>query len=250
ISATDDTGRDVLRRITSRDGKYIDTFHRTDAGVADVHSLTLDFGKAAPSNRAFLVLSGWVDWPDGSTFMAAAQEHKEGLMLPSLQVMNAAGKWQTVIQDMGMPSGKPKSIVVDVSGKFLSDSRKIRIVTNLCVYWDEIFLSEDTAAPVVKLKALPTESADLGYRGFSKVTITPGRAQPEQFDYAQWTPQTMWNPTPGLYTRYGEVGDLVRRVDDRMVIMGSGDELKLLFSARQLPKLQNGWSRDFLLLVD
>jgi tetratricopeptide (TPR) repeat protein len=250
VSAWDDAGRDVLQRITSRDGKYVDSFHRTDAGVADVHSLILDFGKAATSNRAVLVLNGWVDWPDGSTFLATAQERKEGLVLPSLQVKNAAGQWETVIQDMGMPSGKPKSIVVDLAGKFLSASREVRIVTNLCVYWDEIFLSEDTAAPPVKLNALLTESADLNYRGFSRATITPARTQPEQFDYEKWTPVTMWNPTPGLYTRYGDVGDLVRRVDDRMVIMGAGDELKLLFSARDLPKPKNGWSRDFLLLVD
>ena len=33
-----------------------------------------DFGDAAPGNRAILILNGWVDWPDGSTFRAAAQE--------------------------------------------------------------------------------------------------------------------------------------------------------------------------------
>ena len=32
--------------------------------------------------------------------------------------------------------------------------------------------------------------------------------------------------------------------------MGSGDELKLTFPASQLPRLPDGWSRDFLLLVD
>jgi len=39
-------------------------------------------------------------------------------------------------------------------------------------------------------------------------------------------------------------------VDDRLVIMGSGDELRLLFPARNLPALQSGWKRDYLLLVD
>ena len=50
-----------------------------------------------------------------------------------------------MVQDMGIPSGKPKTIVVDLTGKFLSRSRKLRIVTNLCVYWDEIFLLQDAA---------------------------------------------------------------------------------------------------------
>ncbi len=75
---------------------------------------------------------------------AASQETKEGLILPYLQVKDAQGKWKTVIEDMGIPAGKPKTISVDLTGKFLSASREVRIVTNLCVYWDEIFLSEDT----------------------------------------------------------------------------------------------------------
>lgn len=35
------------------------------------------------------------------------------------------GRWRTVIGDMGMmPAGKPKTIAVDLSGKFLSASRR------------------------------------------------------------------------------------------------------------------------------
>jgi hypothetical protein len=59
-----------------------------------------------------------------------------------------------------------------------------------------------------------------------------------------------WNPTPGMYTRYGDVRELVQEADDRMVIMGSGDELQLAYEAAGLPPLPRGWTRDFLLLVD
>ena len=52
---------------------------------------------------------------------------------------------------MGIPAGKPKTIAVDLTGKFLSASREVRIVTNLCVYWDEIFLAEATGEPPVAL---------------------------------------------------------------------------------------------------
>ena len=34
----------------------------------------------------------------------------------------------------------------------------------------------------------------------------------------------MWNPVAGLYTRYGDVRELLAAPDDRFVIMGSGDE--------------------------
>jgi tetratricopeptide (TPR) repeat protein len=249
-SAREDNGRDVTSMILKRDRVYPDGFRRTYSGVADMHHLDLDFGNAAPGNRAVLILNGWVDWADGSTFLAAAQEKPGGLVLPYVQVKDAAGTWKTVIPDMGIPSGKPKTIAVDLTGKFLSSSREVRIVTNLCVYWDEIFLSEDDAAPTVQMTPINAQVANLRFRGFSQPTIHPERKQPESFNYSSKMLISMWNPTPGLYTHYGDVRDLLESIDDRMVIMGSGDEVRLLFPAADLPALRDGWTRDFLLLVD
>jgi hypothetical protein len=126
----------------------------------------------------------------------------------------------------------------------------VRIVTNLCVYWDEIFLIENAAAPKATLTAMDSDRADLRFRGFSKAAIHPERKQPESFDYAQVAPASMWNPTPGMYTRFGDVLPLIGALDDRLVIMGSGDELRLHFPAARLPGLPSGWKRDFLLFVD
>src|SRR5437879_9490412 len=182
--------------------------------------------------------------------MAAAQESKDGLVPPYLQVKDARGEWKTVIEDMGMPDGKPKTISVDLTGKFLSASREVRLVTNLCVYWDEVFLIEDSSAPKVTLTAMDADSAELRFRGFSKATIHPERKQPETFDYARVAPASMWNPTPGVYTRYGDVRPLIEALDDRLAILGSGDELRLRFPASSLPGLPAGWKRDFLLFVD
>ena len=250
VSARDQRGEDVLDLVMHRDQRYPDTFRRTRGGTAEPWHLDLDFGKAAPDNKAILVLNGWVDWADGSTFLQASQESKMGLMTPSLQVKDVQGRWKTVIEDMGMPAGKPKTIVVDLTGKFLSKSREVRIVTNLCVYWDEIFLGENPAAPRTRLTNVPMTTADLHFRGFSRVAIHPERKQPERFFYEHARAETMWNPTPGLYTRYGEVQSLLNNVDDRLVLMGSGDEARLRFNARSLPALPEGWRRDFLLKVD
>jgi hypothetical protein len=250
VRALDDGGRDVRRALLARDQVYPDRFARSYSGVAEPHVLDLDFGSAARDNRAVLILNGWVDWADGSTFLGASQEDPRGLMLPSLQVKDAAGRWTTVVEDMGIPAGKPKTISVDLTGKFLSASREVRIVTNLCVYWDEIFLIESSAAPRTVLTPIDASSVDLRFRGFSAVTIDPERTQPESFDYSQVSPFSMWNPTPGLYTRYGEVAPLLGGIDDRLVIMGSGDEIALTFPAARLPALPRGWTRDFLLLVD
>jgi len=250
VTAVDDGGRDVRPALLARDQRYPDRFARSYSGVAAPHVLDLDFGTAARDNRAVLILNGWVDWADGSTFLGASQEDPRGLMLPSLQVKDASGTWTTVVEDMGIPAGKPKTIAVDLTGKFLSASREVRIVTNLCVYWDEIFLIESSAPPRTALTPVDASHVDLRFRGFSAVTIDPERTQPESFDYSQVSPLSMWNPTPGLYTRYGDVTPLLKTIDDRLVIMGSGDEIALTFPAAGLPPLPRGWTRDFLLLVD
>jgi len=123
-------------------------------------------------------------------------------------------------------------------------------VTNLCLYWDEIFLSEELAPPPVRLTSLEAAPAELRFHGFSAQSAHPERKQPERFLYPAASPIPPWNPTPGAYTRYGEVSELLRAPDDRYVIMASGDELRLRFRATGLPPLPRGWQRDFLLLVD
>ena len=248
-AARDGHGTDVRAALLARDQRYPDAFQRDHAGVAELHTLDLDFAGAAPDGKATLVLQGWVDWADGSTFLAATQAHRD-LVFPYLQVKDRQGNWKTVIEDMGMPSGKPKPMAVDLTGKFLSASREVRIVTSMCVYWDEIYLFENNVPPRTHLTEIAMSSADLHFRGFSRATIHPERKQPESFDYQRVSPTTMWNPTPGKYTRYGSMEDLLREPDDRMVVMGSGDEIRMRFPAAGLPALPSGWRRDYLLLVD
>lgn len=242
-------GADVLAALRARDQIYVDNFPRNFQNVAAMHSLELDFASAAADNRAFLVLNGWVDWADGSTFLAQEQAGKS-LTPPYLQVRNAQGKWQTVIADMGMPSGKTKTLAVDLTGKFLTANREIRIVTNMCVFWDEIFLGEDASTPAVKLTPLPALSAVLRYHGFSTSIIHPERKKPEHFLYQPTTVLSFWNPTSGYYTRYGDVRSLIQEPDDRLAIMGAADEVALEFDATAAPPLPNGWKRDYLLRVE
>ncbi len=245
-AARDDRGTDVLPLLGLKDQRYPADFERSETGIAALHTLDLDFASAAPNGTALLLLNGWVDWPDGSTFLRASQESKSGLVMPYLQVQDKAGVWKTILADMGMPAGKPKTIAVPI--RFLSGSRKVRIVTNLCVYWDEIFLSEGGPAGPLTKQLLPLDSADLRFRGFSESHIDAQRKQPDTFFYSRVTPTSFWNPTPGLYTKFGTVKTLLQNVDDQPVIMGSGDEVRLQFLGASMPPA--GWQRDFLLKVD
>ena len=80
--------------------------------------------------------------------------------------------------------------------------------------------------------------------------LDPQRRQPERFLYQSVALASQWNPVRGMYTRYGDVRTLIRSLDDRLVILGSGDEMTLKFPSTALPSLAAGWTREFLLLVD
>ncbi len=249
VAARDQLRREVRDRLLAADGAYVDGFRRNYSGIGEMHTLELDFAPTTDAASAVLILSGWVDWADGSTFLGLAQERGDGLVMPYLQVRTHEGGWQTVIEDMGIPAGKPKTIAVDLSEAWSKGGRQFRIVTNLCLYWDEVFLI-DALTPSVRLDPLQAQEAKLRFRGFSRAVVHEKRLQPERFVYADLRATSMWNPTPGRYTRYGEVRSLLWATDDRMVIMGSGDELALSFDATALPPLKPGWRRDFLLFVD
>ena len=250
IRALDGHGHDVLDRLLRRDGHYADDFERDFANRAESHSLTLDFSGFPERDPMMLFLHGWVDWADASRIVAGSQTQRDQLQLPYLQVKDENGRWGTVIKDMGLPAGGPRTIAVDLTGKFLSDSREVRIATNLCLYWDEVFAAPKQEAGKTALTQLLPETARLGFRGFSRVELHAERMQPERFHYASVSPTTMWNPTRGDYTRYGPVRELLSSIDDRFVILGAGDELTLRFPALSLPELPPGWKRDFLLFVD
>jgi hypothetical protein len=50
-------------------------------------------------------------------------------------------QWETIIENIGFPQGKDKTIITDLSGKFLSGNHQVLIVTNMETYWDQAFFS-------------------------------------------------------------------------------------------------------------
>lgn len=167
---------------------------------------------------------------------------------PYLQVRDGDGKWVTVVPDMGLPSGTSRTMRVDLTGKFLSADHHVRIVTNLCVYWDRIFftMNERRLRPSSEAAGL---SANLHYRGFSTPHSDPAQIKPDEVNYAELDDNAPWDPAPGIYTRYGDVRPVVERRDDQVVVMGPGDELSLAFDAHAFPAPHLGWQRDFFLYL-
>jgi hypothetical protein len=143
--------------------------------------------------------------------------------------------------------GKDKTVIVDLKGKFLSNDHRIRIRTNMEIYWDHAFFSvTSTSAPLVSTRLDPS-TADLGYRGFSKSFRMGGRYGPHWFDYASVDETPRWRDLIGDYTRYGNVLPLLLASDSKYIISNAGDETALSFSAAKLPTLPAGWKRDFMI---
>jgi tetratricopeptide (TPR) repeat protein len=247
VSAVDDQGHDVLNLIGNVDDRYPNDFMRNRIlGMADKHSLTLDLGGFPASDHVALWLTGWVFWTDSNGSRAMMTNPQLPMISPYLQVKDSAGKWVTVIPDVGLPSGTNRTMRVDLSGKFLSSDHHVRIVTNLCVYWDRIFFTTDDRQ-VQPSQVVAPLTADLHYRGFSVPVSDPNHLRPDYFEYTSLLKQAPWNPMTGNYTRYGDVRELLSSADDRLVVMAAGDEMTVGFSARDLAPLKPGWQRDFFL---
>jgi hypothetical protein len=251
VAATDELGNDLLPALSAQDGVYAATLRPTRyQGVTELHDLVLDFGSLAGMDSVFLFLTGWIYPTDASINFALAQSHALQVVPLHVQVKDASGRWRTMIPDLGFPAGKNKTVIADLTGKFLSADRRIRIRTNMEIYWDRAFVARTDSASPVTLTTLRPVAADLHYRGFSRMYRKGGRYGPQWYDYADVSREPAWAPIVGAFTRYGDVLSLVDSVDDRYVIFGPGDEIALQFDSAAAPPVPPGWTRDFLIYTD
>jgi len=248
-AASDSHGRDVLSQIEARDDVYTKLFDfKHYQGVTNEHFLELDLGNIDHDQPIKLFLTGWVYPSDTSINVALGQNpDAPSGRPPFLQVRNEAGEWVTVNPSMGFPGGKTKTIVVDLTGAFQSSSSRVRIVTSMEVYWDHIFFTagETSTQEAIQMQPLQLLSADLHYRGCSRMVRHPGNG-PERFDYNDVITTPLWPAMTGPFTTYGDVAELIRNEDDNSVVMGAGDEMTVVFAAPEVP-LPEGWRRDFIL---
>ena len=248
VAAFDEHGHDVLSRIARLDREYPDDFKTQPIrGYADDHELILKLDSDLRAHRNLLLLTGWTDYAWSSDNLAASQSGKS-LRLPALQVKDKRGRWKTVIENIGIPVGRPQTIVVDLADKFLSDSRDVRIVTNMRIYWDQILVASAEQFPMTVMRLDPAV-ANLRARGFS-LEYSPDGRQPMTYDYTRVSATSPWKVMTGHYTKIGNVRELVTARDDMFVISKPGDELSLSFDATRLPPLPPGWTRTFLLYAD
>ena len=249
-SAVDHRGNDVSEALKAFDYRYA-VEHAPGAyqGVVEPHAIVLDLGDVPNDESLTLFLGGWIFPTDTSINVALFQNPAINPSFPSVAVKDKTGQWKTVIDMIGIPAGKNKTITIDLTGIFLSDDRHVWIETDMQIYWDTAFFTVGTQEVPIEMTTLNPDSADLHYRGFSEM-YRPNPHAPHLFDYQKVTKSAQWRDLAGFYTRYGDVNPLLQEVDDMYVILNAGDEITVEFEASRLPTLKVGWVRDFILYSD
>jgi len=257
VSAHDHKGRDVTATLRDWDNKRVDDFaKRAWIGFAEDHGVELDFGDRLKDlkrdERVFLCMAGWTDYPYPESIFAAEQAGVP-MLPPALERRNKDGTWEK-IADAAFPAGLPRMMLLDVTGKLTGPECRLRLRTNLRIYWDQIFVARgchtigaDTSDKPELARAMTLEVGDARLEpcGLLK-EFSPDGQPPTQFD-PEKTERAALVGLAGNLTRFGDVTELLQQRDDRFVLFGANDMLTVRFDARKLPPLPNGWTRSFVL---
>jgi hypothetical protein len=265
IKAVDQSGRDWTAELRQVDGVHAVPFQPVDSrylGLVTSHVLELTLPDAVrTAKKVRLLMTGWLYWTDASVNVAADHNGKFDFVPPIFSVPDGHGGagsdgeagpssgWRECGPPVGFPAGKTKTMVIDVSTMLNRDDPRLRIFSTIRLYWDAIRVAvDDDDAPITVTKLEP-KGAKLWSRGFSAPIVDPREDHPARFDWDETTREPRWNQHRGSLTRYGEVAPLLSEVDDRFVILSSGDAIDLRFDAETTPP-KGGMARTYLLFLD
>ncbi|MCP3997137.1 MAG: cytochrome c biogenesis factor, partial [bacterium] len=252
-AARDHRGEDVLDRLLRVDRRYVEPPKDPRfTGFAKDHWVELDFGdllgELAPDAPLVLYLYGWVEYTYSHVNYAA---HQAGITMrsPWIEVPDGEGGWRVALPEAGFPAGLPRMMTLDISTLPLRKEGRIRIRSNMEVFWDQIFVGENVLDARLRTTTLLPVTADLRSVGYPR-EFSPDGSDPTLYDYHRVDMGVPFKNTSGEFTRFGDVRELLDEVDDRFVIMARGEEIALEFDASSLPTLPPGWTRTIVLHSD
>ena len=254
--AWDEHGHDVLPDLLAH--RFFGDFKVLPfMGFTEPHSLVLDLGEPYTGGPLWLLMHGEIEYFSATSMYAADQAHLqpfapyvEALVSTNDSAANGAKeKWVRVVEDIGFPAGGARTMTADLSGKLPSGTRRIRLTTNLQIYWDSISISRTSQTQNSRLTPVPLARAQLDFHGFPlKIEDQPpGNVN---YIYEKASATGPYTRPAGAYTRYGDVLPLLHSIDDKFVVFGSGDEVALDFDPAKLPALPRGWTRDYFFVAN
>jgi len=247
--AWDGEGHDVMDKLSRRDHEFASGFTALPAydGFANLHALTLDLGEVKQDAPLRLLMTGYVNYFSATSLYAAWQAGMKEIP-PYVEAQLPDGSWRRVEEDAGFPAGLERTIVVDLTGKLPAGARRIRLMTNLQIYWDQVLIDQSRDAQA-RTSEVPLSFATLHFRGYP--TQIEGASDGDlDYDYNRVSLTGPFQHERGSYTRIGDVTELVKGIDDRFAIFGSGEEIAAEFDATKLPNLPEHWRRDYFFYAD
>ena len=248
-AAIDDKGRNVMPLLLNRDRQYVAGFESMQyPGFAKMHYLELDLGPVDPKQPLRLIMHGFIDYFTVTSIFAA---HQGGIqaVVPFLEIPDGNGQWKRVSDDIGFPAGLLRTMVSDWTGRLPAGTSRVRIGTNLKIYWDQILIDTTPQTNPVEIREVPLAEASFAFRGYPK-KVEGSVAGDVSYIHEEVSASGPYARASGYQTAYGNVLPLVSEKDDRFVILGSGDEVSLEFNPSTLPAVKSGWSRDYFLYAD
>jgi hypothetical protein len=249
LSARDDAGRNVLPQLLRRDRRYVAEFDPIQfPGFSKMHYLELGLPETYTSGPLRLLMHGFIEYFSATSGFAA---HQAGIepVVPFLEVQTPAGEWKRVSDDIGFPAGLARTMVAELTGKVPAGTSRIRIGTNLNIYWDQILCDQTPAIAGIQTRTVPLAEASLRFHGYPRQQEGDPKSD-LQYVYDDVSPTGPYAHHTGNFTAYGDVRPLLEQSDDRFVIIASGDEVALEFDPSSLTPIQPGWSRDYFLYAD
>jgi tetratricopeptide (TPR) repeat protein len=243
VGAWDGNGRDVLDQLSRRDHQFASGFTPTPYdGFANLHTLTLDLGQLDAHSPVRLLMTGYVNYFSATSLYSAWQAGIKPIS-PYVEAQLPDGSWQRIPGEAGFPAGLERTIIVDLTSKLPPATRRIRLVSNLEIYWDQVLIDNAPNA-AFRTTEVPLAHAAERFRGYPTQIegASPGDLD---YDYDRVSLTGPFQRQRGNYTHYGDITALVKGIDDRYAIFGSGEEIAASFDATHLPALPSHWKRDY-----
>ena len=156
------------------DANYLNTFGVGQyQGLTRDHWVELELPDDAPrTGPLYLIGDGFLHPWDDTITIARSQGSSPTPEDLSIEVPDRAGHWVTARNHLGIPAGRLKTVVFDLTGLFRPGApRKLRLRTNMEVYWDRAGVGRRVSPDEqVRTQRLRLSDAELRYRGFSLLT--------------------------------------------------------------------------------
>ena len=200
----------VLAALAHVDRRYADGFAlERIRGYAAEHTLNLTLPPAGAGGPPAAPADGVDRLRVLERQRRRASSRADSCVPPQLEYKDAAGSWHTAIEDIGMPVGRPQTVVVDLQQTVPAAARDVRITTTMRIYWDRALV--DVSDGKARIHGDTPRSCD-GRSALARLLehhVALMAASHIGYDYDRVSSLAPWKLLPGRYTREGDVQPLL-----------------------------------------